>query len=79
MTEPSNPELFSVGPDEALVTCTTPSDETVVTRVGAQEISTNGPWHVARFTGLESDTEYSLEIEGTEGGERGPSDRKSVV
>jgi predicted phosphodiesterase len=68
MTVPGNPELFSVGPDEAVVTCTTPSDEAVVTRVGDREISTTGPWHVARFTGLDSDTDYSLEIERAEYG-----------
>jgi predicted phosphodiesterase len=64
VTEPSNPELFTVGPHEAVITCSTPADERVVTRVGDAEITTTGPWHVARFEGLEPDHEYTLAVEG---------------
>ncbi len=38
-------ELMSVGPDEVVVTFTTPADEAVVTRVGPCEVTTRGPFH----------------------------------
>ena len=63
-TLPTAPELMSVGPDEVVVTFTTPGDEARTTRVGATEVVTTGPRHVARIVGLEPDTEYRLEVEG---------------
>ncbi len=57
-------ELMSVGPDEVVVTFTTPADEVVATRVGAREITTRGPFHHAQVTGLEPDTEHELVVEG---------------
>ena len=57
-------ELMSVGPDEVVVTFTTAADESVVTRVGAHEVATRGPFHHARLIGLDPDTEYELEVEG---------------
>ena len=63
-TAPASPELTSVGPDEVVVTFTTPPDQRVTTRVGAREVTTVGPQHVARVTGLEPDTELALEVEG---------------
>ena len=57
-------ELMSVGPDEVVVTFTTDADESVVTRVGDREVTTQGPFHDARLTGLEPDTEYELAVEG---------------
>ncbi len=78
MTKPgvpelSHPELFSVGPDEAVVTCTTPDDEVVVTRVGDHEVTTTGPGHVARFTGLNPDNDYTLDMDGAEHGQYFPA------
>ena len=57
-------ELMSVGPDEVVVTFTTAADASVVTRVGDHEVTTSGPFHHARLTGLEPDTEYELAVEG---------------
>ena len=59
-------ELMSVGPDEVVVTFTSEPDERVTTRVGAHEVTTEGPFHDARITGLESDTDYDLVVEGVE-------------
>ena len=61
---PANAELYAVGPDEALITFTTASDESVVTRVGSHEVTTVGPQHVVRVTDLEPDTDYEVEVEG---------------
>lgn len=55
---------MSVGPDEVVVTFTTPADEAVVTRVGTHEVTTRGPYHHARVTGLEPDTDHELVVEG---------------
>jgi hypothetical protein len=55
---------MSVGPDEVVVTFTTAPGERVTTRVGEHEVSTEGPFHDARVTGLEPDTVYDLEVEG---------------
>jgi Icc protein len=57
-------ELMSVGPDEVVVTFSTPDDASVTTRVGAHEVTTRGPFHDARLTGLDPDTEYELAVEG---------------
>jgi Icc protein len=57
-------ELMSVGPDEVVLTFTTAPDERVVTRVGSQEVTTEGPFHDARVKGLDPDTEYELAVEG---------------
>lgn len=64
MPAPSNAELFTVGPDEAVVAFTTVADAAVTTRVGSNEVTTRGPWHVARVQGLDPGTEYDLEVEG---------------
>ena len=57
-------ELMSVGPDEVVVTFTTDPGARVVTRVGDAEVTTEGPDHHAVVTGLESDTDYELAVEG---------------
>jgi hypothetical protein len=57
-------ELMSVGPDEVVVTFTSAADESVTTRLGAHELTTRGPFHHARLTGLEPDTGYELAVEG---------------
>jgi predicted phosphodiesterase len=59
-------ELFTVGPDEAVVTFTSEPGREVETRVGTAATTTSGPRHVARFTGLEPATEYSLSVEGVD-------------
>jgi predicted phosphodiesterase len=59
-----HPELFGVGPDEAVVTFTTDADDRVSTRVGDREVVTTGPQHIVRVTGLEPDTEHDLRVEG---------------
>jgi 3',5'-cyclic-AMP phosphodiesterase len=57
-------ELMSVGPEEVVVTFTSSPGERVTTRVGGHEVTTEGPFHDARVTGLEPDTAYELEVEG---------------
>ena len=64
MTSPEHAELFTIGPDEAMVTFTTEPDVVLTTRVGEREITTTGPFHLARAAGLEPSTEYELEVEG---------------
>lgn len=57
-------ELMSVGPDEVVVTFTTPAEERVTTCVGGHEVTTEGPFHDAHVTGLAPDTSYELAVEG---------------
>jgi 3',5'-cyclic AMP phosphodiesterase CpdA len=66
MTDVSHAELMSVGSDEVLVTFTTAPGESVVTRVGSREVTTEGPYHDARVTGLDPDTEYELAVDGVQ-------------
>jgi hypothetical protein len=63
-------ELMSVGPDEVVVTFTSAPGERVTTLVGAHEVTTEGPFHDARVTGLDPDTEYPLEVGGAVPDER---------
>ena len=63
-SRPAEPELMSVGPDEVVVTATTPGEERVTTQVGPRAVTTTGPRHIARVEGLEPDTEYRLRVEG---------------
>jgi len=65
---PESTELFTVGTDEAVVTFITDANDTVTTRVGDHDVSTTGPQHVVRVTGLEPGTEYTLEVEGVPAG-----------
>jgi hypothetical protein len=57
-------ELMSVGDDEVVVTFVSEPGERVTTRVGAHEVTTEGPFHDARVRGLDPDTRYPLEVEG---------------
>jgi len=66
LPRPVEPELITVGPDEIVVTAESPVDTTLTTRAGDHEVTTDGPHHVARITGLEPDTEYPLEVAGVE-------------
>jgi len=59
-------ELFTVGPDEVVVTFRTDEDETRQTTVGESAVETSGRYHSARVTGLEPDTEYTLSVDGAE-------------
>ena len=59
-------ELFTIGPDEVVVTFRTDDDAPVTTAVGDHEVSTTGPYHSARVTGLEPQTEYALSVDGAE-------------
>ncbi len=61
---PTHAELMSVGPDEVVVTCVSVAGEQVTTRLGEHEVTTTGPFHVARFVGLDPDTTYDLEVDG---------------
>jgi hypothetical protein len=57
-------ELFTVGPDEVVVTFRTDDDSPVTTVVGEHEATTTGPFHSARVTGLEPETEYAVQVDG---------------
>jgi predicted phosphodiesterase len=63
---PRNADVFSVGVDDVVVSFTTDGADEVRTRVGDQEVVTVGPHHLARVTGLEPSTEYSVTVEGAE-------------
>jgi Icc protein len=73
-----NPELFTVAPDEVSVTFVTVPHESVTTRVGPHEVTTTGPYHVARITGLEPDTPYPLTVEGAAPGELLPAEVRTL-
>ncbi len=62
LPRPVEPELVTVGVDEAVVTAESGADVELVTRIDDQEVVTTGPHHVARFTGLEPDAEHSLRV-----------------
>lgn len=57
-------ELFTIGPDEVVVTFRTDDDASVTTSVGDHEVTTNGRYHSARITGLEPEAGYSLAVDG---------------
>jgi 3',5'-cyclic AMP phosphodiesterase CpdA len=59
-------ELFTVGPDEVVVTFRTDDEREVETRVGNAGIVTTGPYHSARVTGLEPDATYELHVDGAD-------------
>ena len=66
-------ELFTVGPDEVVVTFRTDDAASVTTIVGEQETTTRGPYHAARVTGLEPATEYELQVDGADATELLPT------
>ncbi len=68
-----DPELLSAGVDEVVVTATTDDGGELRVRVGDHEVVTTSRFHTARIGGLEPDTEYPLEIEGTEPSEYLPT------
>ena len=79
MTAVGNPEVFTVGPDEISVTFVTVPHESVTTRVGPHEVTTTGPYHVARITGLEPDTPYALTVDGAGASELLPAEVRTLT
>jgi Icc protein len=59
-------ELFTVGPDEVVVTFRTDDDRAITTVVGNREATTTGRYHSARVAGLEPSTTYELSVDGVE-------------
>jgi 3',5'-cyclic-AMP phosphodiesterase len=57
-------EVMTVAPDEVVVTFVTDPGVDVTARVGDAEVTTPGPRHVARFTGLEPATGYEVAVDG---------------
>jgi predicted phosphodiesterase len=57
-------ELFTVGPDEVVVTFRTDDDREVETRVGDGAVVTSGRYHSARVVGLEPATTYAVAVAG---------------
>jgi Icc protein len=66
-------ELFTVGPDEIVVTFRTDDATTVTTTAGDYEVTTTGRYHSARITGLEPATGYPLAVDGAEATELLPA------
>lgn len=64
MTAVHDAELMTVGTNEAVVTFRSDDGATVGTRVGDTDVTTTGPYHSARISGLEAGTEYTLAVEG---------------
>jgi 3',5'-cyclic-AMP phosphodiesterase len=59
-------ELFTVGPDEVVVTFRTDDEREVETRVGDRSAVTRGLYHSARVVGLEPATTYALSVAGVD-------------
>ena len=59
-------ELFTVGPDEVVVTFRTDDDCEVSTTVGERATVTKGVYHSARVDDLEPATTYPLRVDGVE-------------
>lgn len=66
-------ELFTVGPDEVVVTFRTDEYVIVETTLGDRTTTTEGQYHSARVTGLEPATEYDLRVDGADATELLPS------
>ncbi len=61
-----NAELYTVGIDDVVVTCTTDPGVEITTRVGDHFVTTIGPYHHATVAGLSPNTTYALCIDGVE-------------
>jgi predicted phosphodiesterase len=61
-----DPELFTVAPDEVVVTFRTDDEREVETTVGERAVTTAGRYHAARITGLDAATDYPLRVDGAE-------------
>ncbi len=59
-------ELFTVGPDEAVVTFRTDEAREVETRVGDRAVVTSGPIHFARIVGLDPATRFPVSVAGAD-------------
>jgi Icc protein len=66
-------ELFTLGPDEAVVTFRTDARASVAVRVGDREVASEGTHHLVRVDGLEPAIEYALEVEGAPASELLPA------
>jgi len=64
MTIAHDAEMYTVGPDEVVVTFRTDSDSALTTKVGDIAVTTTGRFHSARVVGLEPATTYPLRVEG---------------
>ena len=59
-------ELFTLGPDEVVVTFRTDDEREVETRIGGRSVVTAGCYHSARVAGLEPSATYELRVDGAE-------------
>jgi Icc protein len=59
-------ELFTVGPDEIVVTFRTDDATSVTTTVGDHAVTTTGRYHSAQIAGLEPETDYPIAVDGAE-------------
>ena len=72
-------ELFTVGPDEVVVTFRTDADSSVTTTVGDGSVTTTGRYHSARVVGLEPETTYALRVDGVDATELLPATVTTLV
>src|SRR3954465_4304315 len=61
-----DPELFTVGPDEVVVTFRTDDDREIETRVGERSVVTRGRYHSARVVGLDPAATYPVAVAGAD-------------
>jgi predicted phosphodiesterase len=66
-------ELYTVGPDEVVVTFRTDESREVETTVGERSVVTSGAYHSARIEDLEPATEYQLRVDGVPASELLPA------
>jgi predicted phosphodiesterase len=59
-------ELFTVGPDEVVVTFRTDTSTEIATTVGERTVTSAGVYHSVRVTDLEPATEYPLQVDGVD-------------
>jgi len=59
-------EVFTVGPDEVVVTFRTDGEREVETQVGDAGVVTHGRYHSARVVGLDPSTSYALVVGGAD-------------
>ncbi len=72
-------ELFTVGPDEVVVTFRTDADSSVTTTVGDGSVTTTGRYHSARVVGLEPETTYEVRVDGVDATELLPATVTTLV
>jgi 3',5'-cyclic-AMP phosphodiesterase len=74
-----NVELMTVGPDEVVVTFRSEPGLVVETKVGDAVVTTTGPFHSARVTGLEPGTDYPVTVDDAPSGDYLPATVRTLA